>query len=114
LEEPTLAEKKKLRNGFRRFDMICYTVIAVIILNALGAFASNGTQAFTWLVISAINFSLPHGLLVAELGSTAYLIGGHQVTDLHLGPEERQNQDVLLDLRVEPVRKLPHSIPNWE
>jgi len=42
-----LAEKKKLRKGFRRFDMICYTVVAVIGLNALGAFASNGAQAFT-------------------------------------------------------------------
>jgi glutamate:GABA antiporter len=53
-----LAEKKKLRQGFRRFDMICFTVVAVIGLNALGAFASNGAQAFTWLVLSAVTFSL--------------------------------------------------------
>jgi amino acid transporter len=71
-----LAEKKKLRKGFRRFDMICYTVVAVIGLNALGAFASNGTQAFTWLVISAVTFFLPYGLLVAELGSTFPQEGG--------------------------------------
>ena len=25
-----LAEKKKLRKGFRRFDMMCYTVVAVM------------------------------------------------------------------------------------
>jgi glutamate:GABA antiporter len=71
-----LAEKKKLRKGFKRFDMICYTVVAVIGLNALGAFASNGTQAFTWLVISAVTFFLPYGLLVAELGSTFPQEGG--------------------------------------
>ena len=71
-----LAEKKKLRKGFRRFDMICYTVVAVIGLNALGAFASNGAQAFTWLVLSAVTFFLPYGLLVAELGSTFPQEGG--------------------------------------
>jgi glutamate:GABA antiporter len=72
----TLSEKKKLRKGFRRFDMICYTVVAVIGLNALGAFASNGAQAFTWLVISAVTFFLPYGLLVAELGSSFPREGG--------------------------------------
>jgi amino acid transporter len=71
-----LAEKKKLRKGFRHFDMICYTVVAVIGLNALGAFASNGAQAFTWLVLSAVTFFLPYGLLVAELGSTFPREGG--------------------------------------
>jgi glutamate:GABA antiporter len=71
-----LAEKKKLRQGFRRFDMICYTVVAVIGLNALGAFAANGTQAFTWLVLSAVTFFLPYGLLITELGSTFAQEGG--------------------------------------
>jgi amino acid transporter len=47
--------------------MICHTVVAVI---GLGAFAANGVQAPTWLVISAATFFLPYGLLVAELGST--------------------------------------------
>jgi len=71
-----LAEKKKLRKAFRRFDMICYTVTAVIALNALGAFSANGAQALTWLVISAVTFFLPYGLLVAELGSTFPQEGG--------------------------------------
>src|SRR6266699_4790984 len=71
-----LEEKKKLRKGFRHFDMICYTVVAVIGLNALGAFAANGAQALTWLVISAVTFFLPYGLLVAELGSTFAQEGG--------------------------------------
>lgn len=71
-----LAEKKKLRKGFRRFDMICYTVVSIIGLNALGAFAANGAQALTWLVLSAVTFFLPYGLLVAELGSTFPQEGG--------------------------------------
>ena len=71
-----LAEKKKLRKAFRRFDIICYTLTAVIVLNALGAFAANGAQALTWLVISAVTFFLPYGLLVAELGSSFPQEGG--------------------------------------
>jgi len=71
-----LEEKKKLRKELRRFDMICYTVTAIIGLNALGAFAANGAQALTWLVISAVTFFLPYGLLVAELGSTFPQEGG--------------------------------------
>ena len=39
-------------------------------------FAANGTQAFTWLVLSAVTFFLPYGLLVAELGSTFPQEGG--------------------------------------
>jgi amino acid transporter len=69
-------EKKKLRRVFRRFDMVFYTVTAVIALNALGAFSAYGAQAFTWLVLSAVTFFLPYGLLVAELGSTFPQEGG--------------------------------------
>jgi amino acid transporter len=71
-----LAEKKKLRKSFRLFDMICYTVVSIIGLNLLGAFAANGAQALTWLVLSAVTFFLPYGLLVAELGSTFPQEGG--------------------------------------
>jgi len=74
-----LEEKKKLRKGFRRFDMICYTVVSIIGLNALGAFAANGAQALTWLVLSAVTFFLPYGLLVAELGSAFPQEGGFYV-----------------------------------
>jgi amino acid transporter len=71
-----LAEKKKLRKGLWRLDMICFTVVSIVVLNVIGAFAANGAQAFTWLVISGITFFLPYGLLVAELGSTFPQEGG--------------------------------------
>src|SRR2546427_3096309 len=72
----TLEEKKKLRKEFRYLDMIFYTVAALIGLDGIGAFAVNGAQALTWLVISAITFLFPYGLLTAELGSTFTQEGG--------------------------------------
>ncbi|MBV8854218.1 MAG: APC family permease, partial [Sinobacteraceae bacterium] len=78
-EAPTQAmreEKKKLRRVFRRFDMVVFTVTAIIALNALGAFSAYGAQALTWLLLSALTFFLPYGLLVAELGSSFPQEGG--------------------------------------
>jgi glutamate:GABA antiporter len=72
----TLEEKKKLRKEFRYLDMIFYTVAALIGLDGIGFFASNGAQALTWLIISAITFLFPYGLLTAELGSTFTQEGG--------------------------------------
>lgn len=74
--EATLEEKKKLRKEFRLFDMIFYTVAAIIGIDTLGAVSSNGAQALTWLLISAVTFLLPYGLLTAELGSTFTQEGG--------------------------------------
>src|SRR5258708_6580825 len=71
----TLQEKKKLRKEFRLFDMIFYTVAAIIGIDTLGAVSSN-PQALTWLVISAITFLIPYGLLTAEIGSTFTQEGG--------------------------------------
>ncbi len=72
----TLEEKKKLRKEFNYFDMIFYTLSALIGLDTLGAFAANGEQALTWLVVAAIAFLLPYGLLTAEIGSTFTQEGG--------------------------------------
>jgi glutamate:GABA antiporter len=72
----TLEEKKKLRKEFNYFDMIFYTLSALIGLDTLGAFSANGEQALTWTVIAAIFFLLPYGLLTAEIGSTFTQEGG--------------------------------------
>jgi len=68
--EATLQEKKKLRKEFRIFDMIFITIAAIVGIDTLGAVTSSGGQALTWLLISAITFLIPYGLLTAELGST--------------------------------------------
>ncbi len=74
--QATLEEKKKLRKEFNYFDMIFYTVAALIGIDTLGAVSSLGGQALTWLLISAVTFLLPYGLLTAELGSTFTQEGG--------------------------------------
>ncbi len=71
-----LEEKKKLRKEFNYLDMIFYTLAALIGLDSLGQFSTNGAQALTWLVISAITFLVPYALLTAELGSTFTQEGG--------------------------------------
>jgi glutamate:GABA antiporter len=71
-----IEEKKKLRKEFGYLDMIFYTLAALIGLDTMGAFASNGAQALTWLVISAVTFLFPYALLTAELGSTFTQEGG--------------------------------------
>src|SRR5712692_7651583 len=72
----TLEEKKKLKKEFKLFDMIFITVAAIIGIDTLGAVSSNGAQALTWLLISAVTFLIPYGLLTAELGSTFTQEGG--------------------------------------
>jgi glutamate:GABA antiporter len=72
----TLEEKKKLRKEFKIFDMIFITIAAIIGLDTIGAVSSNGGQALTWLLVSAVTFFLPYGLLIAELGTTFPQEGG--------------------------------------
>ena len=74
--EATLEEKKKLRKEFKIFDMIFITIAAVIGIDTLGAVSSSGAQVLTWLLISAVTFLLPYGLLIAELGTTFPQEGG--------------------------------------
>lgn len=74
--QATIEEKKKLKKEFNFFDMIFYTVAAIIGIDTLGAVSSNGGQALTWLLISAVTFLIPYGLLTAELGSTFTQEGG--------------------------------------
>jgi amino acid transporter len=69
-------EKKKLRKDFRLFDMIFFTVAAILGIDTLGVISTNGAQSLTWLVISAITFVFPYALIAAELGSTFTQEGG--------------------------------------
>lgn len=74
--EATLYEKKKLRKGFRLFDMVFFTASAIIGLDTLGVVSSQGGQALTWVLISALTYLLPYSMLTAELGSTFSQEGG--------------------------------------
>ena len=49
-------EKAKLRKHFGRFDMLFFLICTLVGLDTLGAVASNGAQAFTWLIFLAAFF----------------------------------------------------------
>jgi amino acid transporter len=64
-----VAEKRKLKKSLFRFDMIFFTVCAIVALDTIGQSSSYGAQAVFWLVISAVTFLIPYGFITAELGA---------------------------------------------
>jgi amino acid transporter len=81
-----LEEKSKLVKSLRRFDMVFFTVCALVGLDTLGTVASNGPQGFLWLVVLAVVFVLPYALVMAEIGSAFTQEGGpYEWTKLAFG-----------------------------
>jgi glutamate:GABA antiporter len=64
-----LAEKRKLKKSLFRFDMIFFTVCAIVALDTIGQSSQFGAQAILWLLVSALTFLIPYGLITAELGA---------------------------------------------
>ena len=64
-----VAEKRKLKKSLFRFDMIFFTICAIVALDTIGQSSSYGAQAVFWLVISGLTFLIPYGLITAELGA---------------------------------------------
>ena len=64
-----VAEKRKLKKSLFRFDMIFFTVCAIVALDTIGASSAGGPQSLFWLAVSAITFLIPYGLITAELGA---------------------------------------------
>jgi glutamate:GABA antiporter len=64
-----VAEKRKLKKSLFRFDMIFFTICAIVSIDTIGASSSYGAQAIFWLIVSALTFLIPYGLLTAELGT---------------------------------------------
>src|SRR6202162_4668272 len=64
-----VAEKRKLKKSLFRFDMIFFTISAILVLDTISQSSSYGAQAILWLVVSAATFLIPYGLLTAELGT---------------------------------------------
>jgi amino acid transporter len=69
-------EKGKLQKSLRRFDMLFFTVCALVGLDTLGQVSSYGASTFSWLVILAIVFVLPYALVMAEVGAAFTQEGG--------------------------------------
>ena len=64
-----VAEKRKLKKSLFRFDMIFFTVCAIVALDTIGASSAGGAQSLFWLAVSAVTFLVPYGLITAELGA---------------------------------------------
>ncbi|HEX2646549.1 MAG TPA: APC family permease, partial [Candidatus Dormibacteraeota bacterium] len=64
-----VAEKRKLKKSLFRFDMIFFTVCAIVALDTIGQSSSYGAQAIFWLIVSAATFLIPYGFITAELGA---------------------------------------------
>jgi len=71
-----VTERRKLIKSLRRFDMMLFLVCALVGLDTLGQVSSYGAQTFTWVVVLAILFLLPYGLVMAELGTAFAQEGG--------------------------------------
>ncbi len=64
-----VAEKRKLKKSLFRFDMIFFTICAIVALDTIGQSSSYGAQAVFWLIVSGLTFLVPYGLITAELGA---------------------------------------------
>ena len=69
-------QKVKLKKSLRRFDMVFFTLCALVGLDTLGVVASYGPQGIFWLVLLAAVFIAPYMLLMSEVGSTFTEEGG--------------------------------------
>ena len=74
-----LREKAKLQKHFGRFDMFFYLICTIVGIEALGTVAGYGWEGILLLVVMAITFFVPYGLLISELGSTFTEEGGPYV-----------------------------------
>ncbi len=64
------------RPAFRMFDMVLFSVCAMLLLSQLTVTASVGPTAIFWTVIAIVAFFVPYGLVTSELGSTYPDAGG--------------------------------------
>jgi amino acid transporter len=72
-------QRARLRRDFHRFDILFFLVCTLVGLDTIGSVAANGPQGLTWMIILAVVFFVPYGLLVAELGTAFPFEGGPYV-----------------------------------
>jgi amino acid transporter len=77
--EAELEEKAKLQRHFGRVDIFFFLICTLVGVDTIGTVASQGAEAFTWLMIMAAVFFIPSALLFAELGTAFPEEGGPYV-----------------------------------
>src|SRR5581483_9805951 len=60
-------------------DILFFLVCTIVGVDTIGAVASQGAEAFTWLIVLALVFFIPSALLFAELGTAFPEEGGPYV-----------------------------------
>ncbi len=58
-----------LKRSLRRLDVPIMILSALISLDMVGEISSFGGETFTWLLVLALLWMIPYGLVTAELGS---------------------------------------------
>jgi amino acid transporter len=70
-------ERSKLRKVLIRFDLVCFTIVALVAVDGISSLTKYGKgEIFFWMFLVAILYFLPAGLMSAELGSAFPLEGG--------------------------------------
>ncbi len=69
-------ERRKLRRHFGRFDILFFLICTIVGVDTIASVASQGGEAFTWMVVFALVFFVPQALLFAELGTAFPQEGG--------------------------------------
>src|SRR5437763_6916404 len=72
-------QRGSLRKDLRRRDVFFFLLCTLVGIDTVGSVAAEGPQGLTWMVILALAFFLPYGLLVSELGSAFPVQGGPYV-----------------------------------
>jgi amino acid transporter len=73
---PASVESGKLSRHFGRFDILFFLICTIVGVDTIASVASDGGEAFTWMIIFAIVFFVPQALLFAELGTAFPQEGG--------------------------------------
>ncbi len=71
-ETGTLAanpQSPALERVLGRWDLVLFTVCAILTMDTLASSAAMGAAWFSWWVITMLVFFIPYGLITAELGS---------------------------------------------
>ena len=75
-DKPPTVGSETNRPSFRMFDMVLFSVCAMLLLSQLTVTAAVGPTAIFWTVAIIIVFFVPYGLVTSELGSTYPDAGG--------------------------------------
>lgn len=72
-------QRSRLRRELGRLDTVFFLISAMVVVDTVGAIATGGGQAFTWLVVLFVFFFVPSALISAELGAALPEEGGAYV-----------------------------------